>query len=74
MTNVGKLEHIRSILNEYENAIHRAENLYSVKLEIYALSFDPDIDPPIPTPVHTVEAQATTSLERIRGYLDDSVV
>ena len=74
MTNVGKLEHIISIVQKYEDNIYKAEVAYAEAWGLYAMStqeITPGENAPQKPSKHSIEAQATTALERIKGFLDE---
>jgi len=73
MNNVGKMEHIISIIEKYEKSIKEAETEYNIQLKFYMFStLDGDNEEPPKGPcIHNIETQATTALERIKGYLNE---
>lgn len=72
MTNVGKLEHIKAILNEYDKSIKQSEELYMLSLRAYSTALflgAEELEMPDNPNEHSIEIQATTAMEKIKGFL-----
>ena len=78
--NVGKLEHIRDILNQYEKSIIAAEQSYNysysnwLQINLFNNEINYEYQPEHEKVSISIETQATVTLERIKGYLDEVMV
>ena len=73
--NVGKLEHIRDILNQYEKSIIAAEQSYNysysnwLQINLFSNEINYEYQSEHEKVSISIETQATVTLERIKEYL-----